>query len=96
MAFGPTNITDWTRSDAYHNRFLILPDDALTSALNVSEQNGLPPYAVSEAQGKFLNLLAKSIQARRILEIGTLGGYDIDNFTFELIMLIINFLYSNA
>jgi len=64
------------RSDNYHNRFLISPDDTLTSALKLSEQNGLPPYAVSEAQGKFLNLLAKSIQARRILEVGTLGGYD--------------------
>ena len=74
MAFTPTDMTDWTRSDAYYNGFLIPPDDALTSALKVSEENGLPPYAVSVAQGKFLNLLAKSIQARRILEIGTLGG----------------------
>ncbi len=75
MSFTPTNMTDWIRSDSYHNRFLIPSDDALRSALNLSEQNGLPSYAVSEAQGKFLNLLAKSIQARRILEIGTLGGY---------------------
>ena len=77
MAFTPTTMTDWIRSDSYHNRFLISSDDALTSALKLSEQNGLPPYAVSQAQGKFLNLLAKSIQARRILEIGTLGGYDL-------------------
>ena len=77
MAFTPTTITDWIRSDTYHNQFLILPDDTLSSALKLSEQNGLPSYAVSEAQGKFLNLLAKSIQTRRILEIGTLGGYDI-------------------
>jgi predicted O-methyltransferase YrrM len=77
MAFTPTNMKDWIRSDAYHNRFLIPPDGVLTAALTLSEQNGLPSYAVSEAQGKFLNLLAKSIQARRILEIGTLGGYDI-------------------
>jgi predicted O-methyltransferase YrrM len=76
MAFTPTNMTDWVRSDIYHNRFLISSDDALISALNLSEQHGLPLYAVSEAQGKFLNLLAKSIQARRILEVGTLGGYD--------------------
>jgi predicted O-methyltransferase YrrM len=75
MAFTPTNMIDWIRSDSYHNRFLIPSDDALSSALNLSEQNGLPSYAVSEAQDKFLNLLAKSIQARRILEIGTLGGY---------------------
>jgi predicted O-methyltransferase YrrM len=96
MAFDPTTITDWTRSDAYHNRFLIPSDDALTSALNVSEQNGLPPYAVSEAQGKFLNLLAKSIQARRILEIGTLGGYDIYSFTLVLEILLIKFVCSDT
>jgi predicted O-methyltransferase YrrM len=77
MAFTPTILTDWVRSDIYYNSFLIPSDDVFTSALNLSEQNGLPPYAVSEAQGKFLNLLAKSIQARRILEIGTLGGYEI-------------------
>jgi predicted O-methyltransferase YrrM len=76
MAFTPTILTDWVRSDIYHNSFLIPSDDVFTSALKLSEQNGLPPYAVSEALGKFLNLLAKSIQARRILEIGTLGGYE--------------------
>ena len=74
MAFTPTDMTDWTRSDTYHNSFLIPPDDVLTATLKASEQNGLPPHAVSVAQGKFLNLLAKSIQARRILEIGTLAG----------------------
>jgi len=67
-------MNNWTRSDNYHNQFLISPDETLSSALILSEQNGLPPHAVSVAQGKFLNLLAKSIQARRILEIGTLGG----------------------
>ncbi|CAF3778143.1 unnamed protein product [Rotaria socialis] len=75
MAFTSTSQTDWTRSDIYHNSFLIPPNNALTAALKLSEKHGLPPYAVSEAQGKFLNLLAQSIQARRMLEIGTLGGY---------------------
>ncbi|CAF4188575.1 unnamed protein product [Rotaria socialis] len=77
MAFTSTSQTDWTRSDIYHNSFLIPPNNALTAALKLSEKHGLPPYAVSEAQGKFLNLLAQSIQARRMLEIGTLGGYAI-------------------
>ena len=75
MAFTPTNMADWRRSDVYHSQFLIPSDAALSSALKLSEENGLPAYAVSEAQGKFLNLLAKSIRARRILEVGTLGGY---------------------
>lgn len=75
MAFTPTTIDEWTRSDRYHNQYLITPNASLESALRLSEEYDLPPYAVSAAQGKFLNLLAKSIHARRILEIGTLGGY---------------------
>ena len=74
MALTPTDLSDWTRSDHYHNSFLIPPDESLRSTLDLSEQHGLPAHAVSEAQGKFLSLLSKSIQARRILEIGTLGG----------------------
>ena len=74
MSVTPTDLSDWTRSDRYHNSFLIPRDESLRSALDLSEQHGLPAHAVSEAQGKLLCLLAKSIQARRILEIGTLGG----------------------
>jgi predicted O-methyltransferase YrrM len=74
MTFTNSCEVDWVRSDRYHNSFLIPNDDSLTSALASSEKHGLPPHAVSEAQGKFLNLVAKSIRARRILEIGTLGG----------------------
>lgn len=83
MAFAPTDMKDWVRSDAYHNRFLIPSDDVLITTLRTSEQNGLPPHAVSEAQGKFLNLLARTIRARRILEVGTLGGCVI-NLHFEI------------
>lgn len=50
-------------------------DPALTAALAASDEAGLPPIAVSVQQGKFLNLLATAARARRILEIGTLGGY---------------------
>lgn len=69
-----TSIAEWTRSDKYHNSFLIDPDDVLDKVLERSQTGDLPDIAVSEAQGKFLNLLAKSIGARRILEVGTLGG----------------------
>jgi len=55
---------------------LVLPADAtLDQALRVSQAAGLPSIQVSPLQGKLLHLLAKSIAARRILEIGTLGGY---------------------
>lgn len=50
-------------------------DEVLTAALARAEAAGLPSIAVSALQGKFLHLLAKLIGARRILEIGTLGGY---------------------
>jgi hypothetical protein len=65
---------DFTASDRYHNSFLIAPDDALDAAAQSSADHGLPDIAVSRAQGKFLMLLARSIGAKRILEVGTLGG----------------------
>lgn len=50
-------------------------DPVLTATLVCAEAAGLPAIAVSAPQGKFLHLLARLIGARRILEIGTLGGY---------------------
>jgi predicted O-methyltransferase YrrM len=50
-------------------------DPALSAALEASDAAGLPKIAVSAQQGKFLSLLAAATGARRILEIGTLGGY---------------------
>lgn len=63
------------RNARYHDSFLITQDDALLHAQKNSADNGLPAIAVSPAEGKFLQLLARSIGAKRILEIGTLGGY---------------------
>ncbi len=54
---------------------MIGDDPALTAAAESSDAAGLPSIAVSAQQGKFLSLLAGAIQARRILEIGTLGGF---------------------
>ncbi|GFG62848.1 O-methyltransferase [Mycobacterium kubicae] len=54
---------------------LLDDDPALASALEASSAAGLPPIAVSAQQGKFLSLLAGAIRARRILELGTLGGF---------------------
>lgn len=66
---------DWTRSDEYHNSFILKQDESLTQALANQKSNGLPDIAVSEAQGKLLHLIARSIGAKRALELGTLGGY---------------------
>ena len=70
-----TSNQDWERSDQYHNSFLIPKDDVLDATVRNSREQGLPvTIAVSKAQGKFFHLLAKSIGAKKILEIGTLGG----------------------
>lgn len=65
----------WTRVDEYVARTLIGSDSALDAALRDSEAAGLPAIAVSPAYGQMLHLLARGVGARRILEIGTLGGY---------------------
>jgi predicted O-methyltransferase YrrM len=65
----------WTAVDDYITGALHEPDEVLDAALAASAAAGLPPIAVSPAQGKLLNLLARMIKARRILEFGTLGGY---------------------
>jgi len=74
-SFKPSGIEDWTRSDVYHNSFLLPHDEGFVAANRNSDANGLPEIAVSAAQGKFLSLLARSIGAKRILEVGTLGGF---------------------
>jgi len=65
----------WKAVDDYVAEQLIGADDALDGALRASADAGLPSIAVSPPQGKLLHLLARSIGARSVLEIGTLGGY---------------------
>jgi predicted O-methyltransferase YrrM len=65
----------WTEVDDYIASLLIPPDAALDSALKASDEAGLPPINVSANQGKLLMLFARMLNARNILEIGTLGGY---------------------
>jgi|TARA_R100001244_G_scaffold20643_8_gene21653 predicted O-methyltransferase YrrM len=65
----------WSAVDDYIAGKLIGEDAALAAALADNRRAGLPAIDVSPAQGKLLQLLAKGVGARRILEIGTLGGY---------------------
>jgi len=65
----------WCAVEAYFDGQLIASDPALEAALAASAAAGLPPIQVSASQGKLLHLLALTQGARRILEIGTLGGY---------------------
>jgi predicted O-methyltransferase YrrM len=64
----------WTEVDRYITE-RVPADPALEAALAASDAAGLPAIQVSPNMGKLLQLLAQSIGARRILEIGTLGGY---------------------
>ncbi|WNZ11898.1 O-methyltransferase [Streptomyces sp. 11x1] len=65
----------WDDVDAYFSTHLAPNDEALAAALRDNEAAGLPAIDVAAGQGKFLHLLALIQGARRILEIGTLGGY---------------------
>jgi predicted O-methyltransferase YrrM len=65
----------WTAVDRYFADLLLPADPMLEAALAASDAAGLPPHNVSPSQGKLLMLLARLQGARRILEIGTLGGY---------------------
>ena len=61
--------------DRYFAERLLPPDPILAAALDASAAAGLPPINVAPTQGKLLHLLARMVNARAILEIGTLGGY---------------------
>ena len=65
----------WHAVDGYLAGSLVGPDPILDGALAANRAAGLPPIDVSPALGKLLHLLARVTGARRILEVGTLGGY---------------------
>jgi predicted O-methyltransferase YrrM len=61
--------------EKYIERLFVAPDPALAQGLSDADAAGLPQIQVSPNQGKLLYLLTKISGARRVLEIGTLGGY---------------------
>jgi predicted O-methyltransferase YrrM len=65
----------WNQIDRYLTDALLPRDTLLEAALEASEAAGLPAINVAPNQGKLLHLLARSLGARKILEVGTLGGY---------------------
>lgn len=70
----------WTAVDDYafshlHSSTKTPSTSVLDHALKTSEKEGLPDIAVSPSQGKYLQLQARLIRAKSILEVGTLGGY---------------------
>jgi predicted O-methyltransferase YrrM len=65
----------WKAVDEYFAGHLLAPDPVLDATLEANALGRLPSIDVSAAQGALLQMLARSIGARRILEVGTLGGY---------------------
>ena len=65
----------WTQVDEYLAGLLLPLDPVLDAALAASDAAGLPAIGVAPNQGKMLHLLVRATGARRVLEIGTLGGY---------------------
>ncbi len=61
--------------DNYIESLLIPQDDALVKAEESLEKENIPAISVTPNQGKFLQILAQSVLAKNILEIGTLAGY---------------------
>ena len=65
----------WSEVDDYLNRLYVPEDPVLEAALAASAAAGLPDIQVTPMQGRLLTVLALALGARRILEVGTLGGY---------------------
>ena len=70
--------------DAYVAGLYAPPDEALTAALRESERAGLPGINVSASEGRLFQMLVEISGTRKILEIGTLGGYSAIHFARAL------------
>ncbi len=65
----------WDAVDRYAADLLIRQDAALEAALRDSDAAGLPSISVTPEHGRMLHIFARMLRARKVLEIGTLGGY---------------------
>jgi predicted O-methyltransferase YrrM len=65
----------WSAVDRYIGGHFLPEDPVLEATLASSAEAGLPAISVSAAQGKFLQIMVELLGARRVLELGTLGGY---------------------
>ena len=69
------SLSQWTAVDNYYNELLLPKDDVLEKVRQSAIDAKLPPIAVSDAFGKYLEIMVKISGAKRILEIGTLAGF---------------------
>ncbi|SEK98930.1 Predicted O-methyltransferase YrrM [Paenibacillus sp. cl141a] len=75
MKANANDAATWGKVDDYVTEHLIPYDEVLEKVLAANREAGLPEIDVSPAQGKLLNVIVQIKGAKRILEIGTLGGY---------------------
>ncbi len=75
----PTTVDDWEKTTALVNSYCLPSDPTMEAVIANTVKRGMPAeIAVPPEQGKLLELLVKTSGARRILEVGTLGGYVCD------------------
>jgi len=65
----------WAKVDEFITDSVVPADERLSAAVTASEAGGLPAIQVSRAQAEFLSLLVRMLGAKRVLEVGTLGGF---------------------
>jgi len=65
----------FSQVDTYLTNLFDLEDNILRNTEQSIRDNGMPEHSVSAPQGQFLYVLAKLCTAKRIIEVGTLGGY---------------------
>lgn len=75
MDAAATSPSTWAAVDAFVQEQLFEDEPVLAAALARSQEAGLPTLAISPGEGRFLELLVRMTQSRRLLELGTLGGY---------------------
>ena len=75
MPYRKTTSSTWDKVDQYYAQLLAPQNKHLQAALKANRKAKLPAIDVSPLQGKFLQLLVQMTQAKRVLEIGMLGGY---------------------
>ena len=65
----------WTQVDEYLESHLVAQDRDAARVLAAQREAGLPDIALSPVEARLLEVLARSIGARTVVEFGTLGGY---------------------
>jgi len=69
------NTEIFSKVDQYISNLLAPEDEILLHTIKSLDDNGLPQHSVSANQGKFLQVLMRACNAKRVLELGTLAGY---------------------